>query len=200
MKFTMITAVGAVTLLGACGGGSTGPIPLEDLIARANAFEASVAPLNIDELPLTPDGALQTMGTAGFTGIAVYARENETDQDVTDFAAIGSAELSVNFETGVVAGTADDFYQIDDNNIDNISDITGTSIAGSVSYDLTRGVDEDNFYAGRANGSLTATNGIAYAFDLPAGGGLVGDTGQGFAVEAFEANGLDGFGVLALRD
>lgn len=200
MTLKTMTAVSAIAVLSACGGGSTSSVSLEELIARGTAFEGTVAPLNVDELPLAPDSALQSTGSANFTGIAVYARESATDDEVTDFAAIGSATVSVDFATGVAAGSARDFFQIDNDDIEEIEDITGTSVAGSVTYDLLRGADEDNFYEGNASGTLTATDGTVYTFDLPAAGGLVGDEAQGFAVEAFEEDGLDGFGVLALRD
>ncbi|MFN3662464.1 hypothetical protein [Yoonia sp.] len=203
MKFTVLLGCSAVSLLAACGGSSTSGEPavvsLDQLISRAAAFEDAIGTINIDDDGLEPTAfANLPTGTANYTGIAVVGLIAD-DADVARFGAIGSATMVANFQTQTVTGAADNFFQLDDPSIIGFEGATGERIAGSIAYTLT-GSKGDNEYTGQITGSLTPIGMDAFDVSVLGSGAFVGDTGEGFAVEAFE-DGNDTFvGILALRN
>lgn len=116
--------LGSVALLTACGGGDG---------TNSNAtYDALVATgqTHSDKLDtLTPTDILPT-NSATFTGVAVLA----DDFDSSTQGAIGEANLSVNFGTQTVTGSADTFFQTDIDTSGNAVPGTSAPVAGSLAF------------------------------------------------------------------
>lgn len=155
----ILTAVSAMALLAACGGSST-----SNLTDRLSGFESLTDDASM--VSETPDANFPTTGTGNYEGYLTIAEfgANGTADDPT-FAAIGDANVQINFGSGNVSGSASNFSQLDLSSVDfededqDVNEITGTSIGGSLSV-----VDNGDGIAG----TLTHANGndVDYALTV----------------------------------
>ncbi|WP_322896081.1 MULTISPECIES: hypothetical protein [unclassified Yoonia] len=211
MKLNLLLSCGAISMLSACGGSSSGGVSNSDggpsvvtlgqLIDRAEAFENAIGTTNIDQLgEPTAFASLPASGTANYIGVAVVGliQDNGEGVDIATFGAVGSTTILANFGNQTVTGTADNFFQIDNPNVEGFDGLTGERISGSLAYNLS-GFGQ-NEYIGRFTGSLTPEGQSALNVDVGGSGAFVGDQGEGFAAEAFEDGNEAFVGILAIKD
>lgn len=176
MKFQCVTAIGIVSLLGACGGGSGvdhPELPLDEVpvpvIAASEApsfassdaatTEAGAALARAEPLDLTPLDEIPASGTAAYSGVLVL---NDADGTaMADATVLGGVALAITFDgAGSVDATASNFRDLADTPVGGalvLSDgqlsvgSDSGSLAGSFTGRLTDvgppGVDADYDYS-----------------------------------------------------
>ena len=198
MNLHPLAPISAALFLTACGGGGTGSVSLDQLVTKGQSVSKTLDGSDGDGADLTPDSALQRTGSARFSGVALAVHLADENSSDLDFAALGATRLTVDFGAGSVAGSADNFFELDDNELKDFENATGTTIAGRVDYTLGLAADEDNFYVGSATGSLTKVDGGVIRMNGEAAGGMLGAEGDAFIVEAFDET--TNFGLVALTE
>lgn len=169
MKIQTIAAVGVISVLGACGGGSSGDgLPSFESVDDAVAA-AAAAQDRIDAFDLTPLAEIPTTGSATYEGVIAINDEDATD--AADASVLGGVAITLDFADAANAtGTAGNFL-----------DTAGTPVDGTLTF--------SNFgYAqGTNNGSVTAEldgqlanvgrtgTDADYIYDMQGGGLFQGD-------------------------
>ncbi|WP_019955811.1 hypothetical protein [Yoonia vestfoldensis] len=229
MKLGLISAVGATIVLSACGGSSSSEnvdasVTLDQLKDRAavarNTFE--LTPVDEDGfqnvIPVEPN-QVPARGELNYTGIAaVISGEafNDAADDVITLAALGSSTMTVNFDTQVITGSANNFFELDNPQtalsgpIDTIQAVQGQRIDGSLTYRFDQRADGQNFYTGTVSGTLFQRNGeqldlaenMEGFFSGTNGRGFFGSTSDDIIVDELDSPGVpfNSVGLLMTRD
>lgn len=106
MRNRLPTAIGVVLLQAGCGpsgdglGSTAPPADYAVLSARADGLRA-----DLGAMPLTVPSTLPFSGTAGYSGVVIM----ELVQASGSLSIAGAAAATVNFATGTLDGTAQDF-------------------------------------------------------------------------------------------
>ncbi|PUB16232.1 hypothetical protein [Yoonia sediminilitoris] len=166
MTFLKISLVLCIFGLSACGGSSTtdGAVETHELSLFAlNDLYSEIETITAD-LESTPTSSVPTSGIASYNGPATLLEFSRVD---AVFAAVGNAELVVDFTQESISGKADNFYQLSDEVVDalnqgsNISDelsmTNATAIAGELSFNPANDA---------VIGSVTKTSGETETYDL----------------------------------
>lgn len=229
MKLGLVGALGATLVLSACGGSNSsenvdGSVTLEQLKARVAVAQNTLALTAEDEevfqnaIPLE-FSQLPTTGSFNYTGIAAVisgvAFNDPADEQVT-LAALGSSTMTVNFDTQVITGTADNFFELDNPQtalsgpISTIQAVQGRRIDGSLTYQFVQGADGQNFYTGTVSGTLFQRNGerldlaenMEVIFSGTNGRGFYGSTSDDIIVDGLNSPGVpfNSVGLLMTRD
>ena len=164
MKFQFVAAVGVVSLLGACGGSSTGNSQIDALTEEAAAALARVEPLGFTPLADIPD-----TGTASFSGVVAISDEDATD--AADASVLGRMTMTLDLgDDSASTGSATDFY-----------DLASTPVGGTLTLDdfvYSEGTATGSF-AANLSGRLTNVGrpgtDADYDYDLNGGILLLGD-------------------------
>lgn len=156
MKINIIMASTALVALTACGS-SVSEESFDSFGARIQAQAMLIEDLN---LAPTSDADLKVSGSADYSGAFSVSEVGSNVDDLT-YLAVGEADVNVNFGTGAASGSAGNFFEIDLENSDldseNVSDISGTAIAGS--FDL-------NADGTALTGNLVQVGGENVTYDL----------------------------------
>ena len=207
MKINVVLSCCAALLLSACGGSGGGSgdaspdqVTLKELQSRGETFFAAIGTDDFEDADRTPFANLPTSGSQNYTGVAIVGIEAEGETDQNTFLAIGSATLVADFVDHEISGSADNFFQITDPNVDGFADAEGERIDGSLTYELDQIAANTNAYSGQITGSVTPTDMPKIDVDLPAGGVFIGDNAEQFVAQAFEGDSDLYSGVFANKD
>ncbi len=213
MKTKLTITCAAFSLMTACGGSGSGSsadvtsniaddVTLSELQARFETFQAAIGTPNLDDAEPTNFADLPTSGLVNYTGAAVVGSGEDDGMGDVDFTflAVGSATLVANFDNQKIAGTADNFFQIDDPNAESLDGETGTRISGSLTYEFDQVSAGVNEYAGQITGSLTPTDQPVVSIDIGGIAGFAGDNGEAFISEAFNNTDDEFVAILATKN
>lgn len=182
----LVAGVGLVTLLAACGGGSTG--------GSATNYAARLASLqgDIDTFTFTPADSLPG-GSATYRGVVGFNTTDigSIDPGITDpNDLVGSIEgyygaltVNVNFVGNALTGS-----------VTNLADFESRSVSGRI--DITAGTltpETNSSIGGGYNAVASGTiAGDAYAFDVD--GNFIDDNGEGLSIYFGSSDDVDAIG------
>ncbi len=180
-----LAALGAVTLLSACGGGGGGggTISIQELAILEGSADRS----NF-ESDLVVNTASDTLNYVGFVNIGP-----DTDPISDPVAYVGRLSLTVDFATDAVSGTASNFGDFLNFNLDG----TLPSVPGSLALNGTLTGDNQSIGSG-IDGTATGTVG-GYDLDMTLEGNILGDDTRSGVALWFDGTGFEGGVGLAVR-
>ncbi len=205
MRINVVISCCAALLLSACGGSGGGgaspdEVTLEELQSRSETFFAAIGTENFEDADPTPFANLPTSGSRSYTGIAIVGVEAEGENDDNAFLAIGSSTLVADFDDHEISGSANNFFQISNPNVDSFANLEGERIDGRLTYELDQIAAGTNAYSGQITGSVTPSDGPRIDVNLSASGAFIGDNAEQFAAEAFNDDSEVFSGVFANQD
>ena len=139
MKKKLLIA-GTLTALSGCGGGSD---PIDYAQEYANLVgEAQVLLADFEDARVTELTSMPSSGSFTYRGVAGFRSDtNDYDYILSNPKIVGDAEFNVNFETGSISGT-----------IDNFVNNEGLAASGRVS--ISTGVVSGNSFSASITGAL----------------------------------------------
>ncbi len=193
MKIQFVAAFGAVGVLSACGGSSSGTSDIPSF-ASLSAFEAAsdAAFARIEPLDPTPLAAIPTTGTADFAGTIVL--RDDSGSAAADATVAGGMALTLDFDSDAgIVGTAGNFIDLADTPVDG----TLTLQEARLSTGDTSGSVAGNLRGQLSNVGRTGTD-ADYDYDVTFIGLYFGDNldsvvsfGSGTATEVGETEARD---------
>ena len=177
-----------IALLSACGGGGGGSdsVSFAELLDRTDQLGLLDGDFLEDDE--TDFEAIPTTGSATYTGVATVSSfaEINDEPDEQDFVALGATTLTADFGDQSISGSADNFFQIDNVDAENLEDLTGERIDGSLEYELVQVEGGINFYEGSVSGSVSPTDAAEIDIDQTFAGFFTGEDADGFIAVANE--------------
>ncbi|MBQ2261664.1 MAG: hypothetical protein II336_09870 [Loktanella sp.] len=197
MKFQLFGAFGAIVVLSACGGSSSSEnvdarVSLDTLKDRVVVARNTFSFENndgFDEVTPSAFSQLPAAGSFNYTGVAVVVTGVDTSDDFsrTEFAAIGSSTMNVNFGSQRITGGADNFFELNnpdtafqDDTLASLQAVTGERIEGALTYQFDQTAQGQNNYSGSITGTLSPRNGQQVAVNQLTEGYFTGAGGEGF--------------------
>ena len=194
LSFGLTITLAASFALSACSGQSTSPANFATLGELGERLD----PVIDAEFEATPDTDVPTAGQATFTGVGIVEL-TDPDTEETTFLAVGSANISVNFDDGTVSGDAYGFYDVEDpEDVETAADLVGNSIPGEFEVELTSIADGRNRFSGEIAGDIPQPNGQTKNADTEALGFFSGASADSFIV--FGEAGDTTIAVVATED
>ena len=163
---TKLSAIGAITLLSACGGtGTTGPTYQE--LASEFVALANDAPTETSDFFVASN--LPTSGGQTYDGVFSILLSEEASGGPVQVQVLGDMTMTANFGTGAIGG-----------GVDNFSDNSGDTFSGSVNFtggSIDRGAAQanDSIFANADGTIVSANTGAAIDVDGFVSGAFAGD-------------------------
>ncbi len=199
MTYMKCAAALAAMTLSACGGSATSNDDLlNDRLSQAQSiFDDQIAAQSVlaaSDLP--DDGSGRFTGPMVATG-GVGDPRNDTEQ--TRVAFVGAADITIDFATGGISGSADDFVDVE--NVEDFgSDIdlvSGGAVDGTLTFEGDQATTTNASYILTANGRLEGPNDAFLDFENVLGlAEVYGDDADALQVSGTddaEFDGEDGF-------
>ena len=143
-----------LSALSACGGGSA---PTSLSFAEMQDLVTEIDDLT-ENYERTPNASIPSSGTASYEGYAILFDVINAD---LSYAAVGVAQIEVDFAHSIASGSASNFFEIDVDDFDSGENEfemgRGEAICGSMTYN---GTDDT------VTGSLTKLSGKTATYDM----------------------------------
>ncbi len=176
MTFARIFLLGTISILSACGGGSSGPPPTYgELVDQFQAIDAKFDRGNVDAI--SDPGFLPNSGSVTYNGVFGVNLPGEIEEK----SLIGDLALNVNFGNDQLSGSVRDFVDEEEVYYSGTLQITD----GLISRDAV--VEDQYTFNADISGNLEADSGGTTSFDGVLVGDFYGDNEE-FVAGAFEGD------------
>ena len=155
------------------------------------------------ELDADLDVTIPTTGSATYTGVVSLTGFTGFNDELVEpefqdvrvlvqpdsFDAVGATTLTADFDNQSISGTADNFFQLDNLEVESFDDVTGQRIDGSLEYNLvqdTNDFGDGDFYVGNISGSISPINVAEIDIDQSISGEFIGENADRFIAASFE--------------